>query len=549
MQMPGIWVCHTCPISLFFSTDPISVKTGNVSRITSGKLSGMVCSPGDTFEMSANETDERWICAGCIGEDFLRNCIEKEGTRQTCHYCGETHACFSLMAVSDLTEKAIEAHFYRTSDEPDEMEYARIRHTDYDWYRDGEEIVQVIEDLLQTRHRIAYDIQQLLEYRHADFDSAAMGLETEFAQEACYAERRKVSIGRLDSMWTNFVTSLKAESRFINPAVSTTLDGIFRGVETMRASGGEPVIIEAGPGTAIPSLYRARWSRNHNELERMLVTPDRELGPPPHQFSGANRMSARGISVFYGAGSVDTAISEIRPPVGCNVVSAQFSLIRPLRLLNLPALESVLESGSMLDPDYIRRREQATFLSTLTSRIVDPVMPGEEDFSYIPTQVIAEYLADTTRFDLDGILYPSVQLQGAEQHRYNVVLFHKASRVRFMTLPAQEDCMIGYGHQYDEDDWEMDICVTEIASGQDTGTPEAGVSEITVASPEEDRRQPALEIDLNSVSVHGIRAARFEYSTDTVRRNKYSHTPPVSEHAGSAAPPWDMVSGLDDLPY
>lgn len=506
--------------------------------------------------MNAEESEESWVCAGCIGEEFLRSSIEKEGSLQSCHYCEEVHACFTLEAVSDLTERAIEAHFYRTSTEPNDMEYLSLRHMDgYEWFRDGENIVQLIEDLLQTRRELADDIQQLLEYRHSDFDSDVLGLETEFARESCYAEYRQVSTGRLDSMWINFVTSLKTESRFINNAVSSTLDGIFRGVETMRARGKEPVIMDAGPDTSIPSLYRARWCRNHDELEQILVAPDRELGPPPHQFSGANRMSARGISVFYGASSVDTAISEIRPPVGCNVVSAKFSLIRPLRLLNLPALESVLESGSMLDPDYIRRREQATFLSTLTSRIVDPVMPGEEDFSYIPTQVIAEYLADATRFNLDGILYPSVQLAGAkqeqeqEQHRYNVVLFHKSSRVRYMTLPPQADCMIGYGHQYDEDEWEIDICVTEITSEQDSGPPEAGVSESIIASREDDRRQPALEIDLNTVSVHDIRAARFEYSTDTVRRKKYSYNPPVSEHAGSMTQPWDMATGLDDHPY
>lgn len=109
------------------------------------------------------------------------------------------------------------------------MDYARLRHTDYDWYRDGEEIVQLIEDLLQTRRKIADDIQQLLEYRHSDFDSDVMGQETEFARESCYAERKQVSTGRLDSMWTNFVTSLKTESRFINNAVNFTTDGIFRG--------------------------------------------------------------------------------------------------------------------------------------------------------------------------------------------------------------------------------------------------------------------------------------------------------------------------------
>jgi hypothetical protein len=136
-------------------------------------------------------------------------------------------------------------------------------------------------------------------------------------------------------------------------------------------------------GGEVPFLYRARWCRDHNELEAMLVAPDK-VSLHIHT-SGSNRMSAKRISVFYGASSVETAISEIRPPVGCNVVTSEFNITRPLRLLNLPALESLLERGSKFDPDYILRRQQAAFLRTLTSRIVEPVMPGEEAFSYIPT--------------------------------------------------------------------------------------------------------------------------------------------------------------------
>lgn len=232
------------------------------------------------------------------------------------------------------------------------------------------------------------------------------------------------------------------------------------------------------------------------------------------------------------------------------MVCAKFNVIRPLRLLNLLALESVLERGSLLDPDYIKRREQAAFLSTLTSRIVDPVLPGEEDFSYIPTQVIAEYLADPSRFNLDGILYPSVQLPGGDmEERYNVVLFHKASRVAFMTLPAKDDCMIRYGHQYAEDEWEPDICVTEVISNQEPLPPQADMHDLSGLSLPDDRRVPSLKIDIDSVSVHGIRAARFEYSTDAVRRSTYHYTPRISEPAGSVSPLWETASGLENSPF
>lgn len=286
--------------------------------------------------MCSKDPDEIWICSECINESFLSADIEAEGTQHACDYCGGNRACFSLGAISDLTEQAIAEHYVRTPSEPSELQYAMIRHgeSDYDWEREGDGIVYVIEELLETSSRVATDIQQLLKERHYDLEAAKMADECEFAADSCYEERGKVDTGYLDSMWNMFVTSLKTESRYVNHTVSETLDGIFRDVEKLQSRGKKAVITTAGPGAEVPFLYRARWCRDHDDLEKMLVTPDRELGPPPYRFSGSNRMSARGISVFYGASSVETAISEIRPPVGCNVVTAKFNIIRPLRLLN-----------------------------------------------------------------------------------------------------------------------------------------------------------------------------------------------------------------------
>ncbi|BEM07435.1 hypothetical protein SM14VA4_50070 (plasmid) [Serratia marcescens] len=497
--------------------------------------------------MCSTNSHKTWICSECITEPFLSANIEESGSLHDCNYCGMNQACFSLRTICNLTEQAIAEHYVRTSNEPSEFEYAMLRHgdSDYDWEREGTDIAYVIEDLLATSSAVATDIQKQLEEKNYSFEAGTMGEECEFASDSRYEERGKVDTDSLDSMWERFVTSLKTESRYVNHAVSETLNGIFRDVESLQSHENKAVIAQAGPGTEIPFLYRARWCRNHDELESLLVTPDRELGPPPHRLSGSNRMSARGISVFYGASSLEISISEIRPPVGCSVVTARFRITRPLRLLNLPALEGILARGSKFDPSFIRRREQAAFLRTLTRRIVDPVLPGEEDFSYIPTQVIAEYLADPEQFDLDGILYPSVQLSGtaplstiSSEEDYNVVLFHKASRVRLLTLPAQKDCMIRYGRQVSEDEWEPDICVTEMEDGAAPCLPDTDS-----VSPPNDYREPSLEIVLSSVNVHEIRAARFEYSTDTVRRGKYSYTPSSKSHL------WKTSPGEDDTPY
>ncbi|MCB2401972.1 RES family NAD+ phosphorylase [Rhizobium ruizarguesonis] len=49
-----------------------------------------------------------------------------------------------------------------------------------------------------------------------------------------------------------------------------------------------------------------------------------------------------------------------------------------------------------------------------------PVMPDDQEFDYLPTQAVADFLATETVTPLDGIIFPSVQVAGGKQ---NVVLF------------------------------------------------------------------------------------------------------------------------------
>lgn len=466
--------------------------------------------------MCDDAPDDTWVCSGCIKESWLHQQITETGKLHPCHYCGETGASISLEDIASLTETAILQHYVRTADAPSDMEYARIKYGDGWWERDGETITYVIENLLMTKPAVARDVQKLLEGQNGDWDSKLNGEECEFESGSQYIERRDEDTRAYEQMWDRFVTSLKTESRYINKTVLTTLGEIFYGIAGMQGPDAPPLILPAGPDTNVTGLFRARYSSGQKTLEKMLIYPDRELGPPPHRLSGTNRMSARGISVFYGASTPDTAISEIRPPVGSDVVSARFSLIRPLRLLNLPALTHLIPRGSMFDPAFIKKCQQMAFLRRLTARIVVPVMPGDEDFDYLPTQVIAEYLADPNGLNLDGMLYPSVQKSGEySPEHYNVVLFHKASRVSYLGLPAVENCMIRYGYPTSEGEWEMDITVTEIA--------EATPPTIPVPMTEADCRVPALAIELDSVTVHDIQRVHFKYGSETVTRRQFSY--------------------------
>ena len=109
--------------------------------------------------------------------------------------------------------------------------------------------------------------------------------------------------------------------------------------------------------------------------------------------AGAGRMNARGIPVFYGATHPEAALAEVRPPVGSKVVIAQFDISRPLRLLDVASLQSLFVGGSLFDPMYLASKQKAAFLEWLSESITMPVVPDDEALKYIPTQVIAEYLA------------------------------------------------------------------------------------------------------------------------------------------------------------
>src|SRR5205823_2598526 len=87
-----------------------------------------------------------------------------------------------------------------------------------------------------------------------------------------------------------------------------------------------------------------------------------------------------------------------------------------------------------------------------------PIMPRDEEFEYLPTQVVSEYLASCVEPRLDGIIFHSAQTEGEGR---NVVLFHHAAGVEAYTLPegTKVDVDTGWASDDDYDDrivvWEM----------------------------------------------------------------------------------------------
>lgn len=472
------------------------------------------------------------LCFRCVGEKFLRDEIKARGKRGKCSYCSRIAKHYRIGDWADRIEEVFNQHYSRSSDQPTSLQHALLadKESDYEWERDGEPVVYAIMNAADIPEDAASDIQKILEEKFSDFDSAAVGEETEFSSESYY-EEKGTNDADWQEEWTQFEHSLKTEARFFSRSAAGHLASVFDGIDTMRTRDDRSLIVDAGPGESLSAVYRARAFQSHDKLEVALTRPDKHLGSPPSAHAAAGRMNAQGISVFYGANDPRVALAEVRPPVGSQVALARFDIIQPIRLLDLTALSGITTSGSIFDPTFGGRLERAMFLRSLSRRITVPVMPDDEAFEYLATQAIADFLATERAMPIDGIIFPSVQTAG---EALNVVLFHKAALVEEMELPKGTEIRARLGQMSDEG-WEIEYTVIEEAPPK-TEEPRSdrpqGLEHLPIdleegwEAADANGRSATLRIDLESLRIHIVKGVQFRTDEHTVRRYRWEKREP-----------------------
>lgn len=472
------------------------------------------------------------ICYQCVREPYLREEVRSSGRRRKCTYCEHTRKSYLIGEMAERIDLVFEEHFIRTPSEPNAWESAmhRDEEIDYEWDREGEPIIDAITNAAEIPESAARDIQAILEYQFSDYEAAHSGEETEYAADSRYAERGVSDTG-WQHEWQQFERTLKTEARYFNRAAERHLTEVFDGIADMKTHDGRAIVKDAGPGTEMTTVYRARVFQSNTRLEEALKRPDKHIGSPPSEAARAGRMNAHGVSLFYGATDPMVALAEVRPPVGSQVVVARFEIIRPLRLLDLTALRAVHPTGSIFDPALPGRLERATFLRSLSQRIIRPVMPDDEAFEYIATQAVADFLA----IELDGIVFPSAQAGGTG---LNVVVFHRAARVEPLDLPEGTEISARLGQSYEEG-WEPEYSVIEeVPPEADTvidGTSRLPVDlfmDPTAGSWDSDPRQAALRIVLDDVAVHIVQAVDFQTDRHRVTRFRWERNDSDLSNAG-----------------
>lgn len=133
-----------------------------------------------------------------------------------------------------------------------------------------------------------------------------------------------------------------------------------------------------------------------------------EIAAPPPRLSSAGRVNRQGVSFFYAATNVETAIAEVRPHPGDLVSIGCFKTTKSLILADFT--ESRIEKFSLSDQlldDFLIIHTVNTYLNK--------VVPPSERERYSVTQLIADTLR---HLGYDGIKFISTVGSG-----HNVVFF------------------------------------------------------------------------------------------------------------------------------
>jgi len=337
------------------------------------------------------------ICLNCVKDVYLREIARDESLRITCSYCGGSGPGLELVQLAAIVEDPLQAnaaHGEVVSEWDSEFDRPVDRQM-------GDELEWFLQEECGIDADPATDLAVILEDR--DPEDPRKGGEPFFDREQTFCRGDVYPVDH-EYSWQEFSYRIRHERRFFDDWARRQLAEILGEPGSEEAK--ELPILEVGPEHEIEWVWRARRAESEEAALQITRYPARNLGPPPPEKAVPGRMNPAGIPVFYGALSRETALAEVRPWVGGLVVVGQFGSTRPLRLLDLTKLGD-RAAGSLFQSGYGARAERLQFLRGFHQLIARPVQPHDELLDYIPTQAVAEYVANVLR--LDGMVYASAQ--------------------------------------------------------------------------------------------------------------------------------------------
>ncbi len=198
--------------------------------------------------------------------------------------------------------------------------------------------------------------------------------------------------------FTRLIQELRFENRFFLSKVSAKfLDGLVNYAKQFKTHN-----FSIGQ-----SLYRGRI---HEFKMTELHFASDKMGVPPTHKATHGRLNPVGIPYLYLAKDIYTAVSEVRPWIGCEMTIAEFTLVQDISVINFS--NKVFTNVPTEDNFAAAETTWRELIAYMFSMPFDP----RDDTAYMPTQYVTERIK---KEGFDGILYDSA----LNKDGYNVTLF------------------------------------------------------------------------------------------------------------------------------
>jgi hypothetical protein len=319
--------------------------------------------------------------------------MANDGERAMCSLCGLAKGTLAVSELAELVEGVFDR--YVTFNDPEPFYTGQLSTPNelvqqYILECEGDALADAIVTYLHDKHEygVVHDGETRMYEAHCEY----YRLEVPLTSES-------------DDAWQRFEEGVKHRGRFYLSEEKEYLERIFRPLLNGELHRGKPPLATlGGSDSQIKTVVRARVANTETDQKRILENPPRELAPPPPTLRTAGRMNAAGVVAFYGATDVATCLAELAVPFGGAAVVGEFEFERPVRVLDLRLLSRAAMLASPLDPSYGEKVNYARFIRRLRNLLRRPVMPGTETLDYLPTQMVAEFLASE---GLDGVMFVS----------------------------------------------------------------------------------------------------------------------------------------------
>ena len=323
-------------------------------------------------------------CKSCINDQYIYQNLREYGELTECSYCHNIRKTISV----ELIAKEIEAGI--------SQEYMHFEMEDYN-PKTSEYIIDT--EILETVLYDKYKCDDIL------FDDICRYIPIDGWYERdnkYYGD--KENIITYSKKWDEFAYMVKYETRYVffQQWNEDELDTKSKNILGFVADAIEALQLKKyiSPNT---NFFRGR---THNSIDNK---PNNEaaLASPPACYAKANRMSAEGISIFYGANNTKTVLAEIYNGKDKYATIAQFKNTNELCLLDLTGFPNS-KLPSLFDAKNRGKRDYIRFFNSFIKTIMKPV-DQSESIEYVPTQILTEYFRHVYGYgvELDGIIYPS----------------------------------------------------------------------------------------------------------------------------------------------